>query len=388
MIFTKFGQHQTARFLALIFLISLLFAACGRSQSKTERQENTQEKTRVEAVTVTQAAAIAREIPSFVQATGSLAAAETSDVTAKISGQVIATPVDLEVPNVPLAEAVSSAITNRQEIAQLQTSQEINQINARFYRDQTKPQIDLIGTYTGNGLVGKPTVRATNPNSSSSLLLDRVNQLSTLSGLPALPVTTTTSSTVSPNLVGGSFQSLSNLATGDYPTFRVGVRISLPYGNKIAKANLGRTLVEAERIGNQRAQTEQIIEADVRNTSQSLRSAEARLQSAAASRSSAEQLFASEQRQFRAGTSTVFLVLQRQNELVAARGRELQAQTDLNKAISQFQRATGTTLSANSGEISKELPPRNLIFRRSDELGFNLFKSKKSRIFLRRDAEK
>jgi hypothetical protein len=41
--------------------------------------------------------------------------------------------------------------------------------------------------------------------------------------------------------------------------------------------------------------------------------------------------------------STVFLVLQRQTDLVAAKGRELETQTDLNKAIAEFQRATGNT---------------------------------------------
>jgi len=89
----------------------------------------------------------------------------------------------------------------------------------------------------------------------------------------------------------------------------------------------------------------------VRNTTQSLRSAEARLQSAAASRASAEQLFESEQRQFRAGTSMVFLIFQRQTELLAARSRELQAQTDLNKAVSNFRRATGNTLNNNNIEV-------------------------------------
>ncbi|MCA1637992.1 MAG: TolC family protein [Acidobacteria bacterium] len=190
--------------------------------------------------------------------------------------------------------------------------------------------------------------------------------------------TSTNTNTVPPNLVGGYFQSLSNLVTADYPTYRVGVRVSLPIGNRTAKANLGRTLAEGTRIKNQQAQTEQIIEAEVRNTTQSLRSAEARLASAAASRASAEQLSESEQRQFRAGTSTVFLVLQRQNELVAARGRELQAQTDLNKAISEFQRATGTTLSANSVEISKGTSP-SFLFRRPIEFSSSIFRNRKDK---------
>ena len=138
----------------------------------------------------------------------------------------------------------------------------------------------------------------------------------------------------------------------DYPTYRVGVTIELPWGNRTAKANLGRTLVQGTRIQNLKAQAEQIVEAEVRNSLQALRSSEARLASALATRTSAEQLFESEQRQFRAGTTTFYLVLQRQTELLVARSRELQAQTDLNKAISEFQRATGTTLSANSVDIS------------------------------------
>jgi len=42
----------------------------------------------------------------------------------------------------------------------------------------------------------------------------------------------------------------------------------------------------------------------------------------------------------------------RQAELLAARSRELQAQTDLNRAISEFQRSTGTTLTANNVSVN------------------------------------
>ncbi len=235
-------------------------------------------------------------------------------------------PISLEAPRIGLEVAVGEALKNRPEITQLETSAEINQIDQRYFKDQTKPQIDLVGSFTSSGLAGTETPAAINPQT----------------GLSRVP----------PNLVGGYINSLGNLAAIDYPTYRVGVSISLPWGNTTAKANLGRSLVEAERIGNQRAQTEQVIEAEVRNSIQALRSSEARLSAAIAARTSAEQLFESEQRQFRAGTTTFYLVMQRQTELLAARGRELQAQTDLNKAISEFQRATGTTLSANNVSVS------------------------------------
>ena len=236
-------------------------------------------------------------------------------------------PVTLDPPQVGLETSVAEALKNRPEIAQLESTAAINEIDQRFYRDQTKPQIDLVGSYTAQGLAGNETARAIDP----------------ATGLSRVP----------PNLVGGYFNSLGNLAALDYPTYRAGVTISLPWGNTTAKANLGRSLVDADRIRNQRAQTEQIIEAEVRNSIQAIRSAEARLASALAARDAAEKLFASEERQFRAGTTTLFLVFQRQTDLLAAKSRELQAQTDLNRAISEFQRATGSTLSANNVTVSR-----------------------------------
>ena len=234
-------------------------------------------------------------------------------------------PVALEPPRVGLEVSLAEALKNRPEITQLETSAEINRIDQRYFRDQTKPQVDLVGTYTTQGLAGSPTARAFNPDGTL-----RVPEV----------------------LIGGYPTSLGNLIERKFPTYRLGVTISLPLGNRVAKANLGRTLVEGDRIGNQIAQTQQTVEAEVRNAIQALRSSEARLASAVAARDAAERLYESEQRQFRAGTTTLYLVLQRQNELIAARGRELQAQTDLNRAISEFHRATGNTLTVNNITVS------------------------------------
>ncbi|MBV9927332.1 MAG: TolC family protein [Acidobacteria bacterium] len=265
------------------------------------------------------------------------------------------TPVSLEPPRVPLEQATAAALRSRPELAQLQTSTEINQIDQRFYRDQTRRRLDVVGTYTSAGLAGaQVTPSSTSTTSANALLRQRVNELSTIAGLDPLPTTTTGGSTVPENLVGGLPKSLSNLAQQDYPTYRVGVAVEWPLRNRTAKANLGRSLAEGRRIENQRAQQEQLIEADVRNAVQALRSSEARLASAAATRRSAELQYESEQRQFRAGTTTIFLVLQRQNELLAARGSELQAQTALNKAIAEFQRATGNTLEANNVAVRED----------------------------------
>ncbi|MCD9188567.1 MAG: TolC family protein [Pyrinomonadaceae bacterium] len=264
--------------------------------------------------------------------------------------------ISLEPPRIGLEIAVADALRNRPEITQLATQKEINQIDQRFFKDQTKPQIDLIGNYTSAGLAGTANEVTRTSNTVDPTLLARINQLSQINNLPPLVIQPTTTVSSPPSaLVGGYFSSLGDILTQRYPTYRVGVSISIPWGNRTAEANLGRSLVEANQITNSRNQQEQVIEAEVRNSLQALRSSEARLASALASRQSAEQLYDSEQRQFRAGTTTFYLVLQRQTELLAARSRELQAQTDLNKAISEFQRATGTTLSANNVTVSREL---------------------------------
>jgi outer membrane protein TolC len=235
-------------------------------------------------------------------------------------------PVALEAPKVPLELAVADALKNRPELEQLDLNIDINKIDERYFRNQTKPQIDLFATTTSQGLAGTTTARSIDPTT----------------GLSRVP----------PQLVGGEFTSLGNLLRFSFPTYRAGVTFSLPIGNRVAKANLGRTLVEGDRLQNQRAQEEETIESEVRNGLQALRSAEARLAAAAASRAAAEQLYDSEQRQFRAGTTTLYLVLQRQTDLIQARGRELQAQTDLNRAISIFNRATGATLTINNITVS------------------------------------
>jgi HAE1 family hydrophobic/amphiphilic exporter-1 len=143
-------------------------------------------------------------------------------------------------------------------------------------------------------------------------------------------------------------QSFGSLAANRYSNFRVGVQLNIPLRNRTAEAALGRSLVESHRIDTQREQLEQLIQVDVRNALQIVRTASSRLRAAAAARSASEQQYSSEQRRFEAGQSTLFLVLERQTALTTARGNELRAQTDLNKAIAELQRATGNSLHANN----------------------------------------
>ena len=256
-------------------------------------------------------------------------------------------PVELTVPNVTLPDALKTAMENRPELQQSNVLQEINKIDQRYFKDQTKPAIDLVGAYGVTGLAGALSSNVVNPFTQTNLQQrQRIDELSALAGLDPLPVIPPQQ--FSPDLLGGYGQSLQNLLANRYGTARIGVQINLPLRNRTAEAQLGRSRVEGERLGTQREQLEQTIQVDVRNALQAVRSSEARLRAASATREANEQQFASEQRKLDAGQSTTFLVLERQTALTEARGLELKAQTDLNKAIADLQRATGNALNVNS----------------------------------------
>src|SRR5687768_9907033 len=91
-------RRHAAALVCLVLAVALFGAACGRSESKANAKESREEKAgaaETRPVAVTTATAVAREVPSFIQATGSLIADETSDVASQASGQVVTTPVDV-----------------------------------------------------------------------------------------------------------------------------------------------------------------------------------------------------------------------------------------------------------------------------------------------------
>ncbi|HEX8684873.1 MAG TPA: TolC family protein, partial [Pyrinomonadaceae bacterium] len=266
--------------------------------------------------------------------------------------------VDLATPPpVSLDTALAAALGNRPELQQSVVVAAINELDQRLAREQTKTQLDLVASYGATGVAGAldPT-RAANPfTASNDALREQVNQLTArLNGLsdPDLPLLPTVPQGALPdNLVGGYGQSLANLAANRYNNFRVGVQLNLPLRNRTAQAMLGRSLVERDRIKTQREQLEQLIQVDVRNALQVVRTAESRLRAAAVARDASERQYASELRKFDAGQSTIFLVLERQTALATARGNELRAQTELNKASAELQRATGNSLEANQVQV-------------------------------------
>ncbi|MBL8124147.1 MAG: TolC family protein [Pyrinomonadaceae bacterium] len=244
-------------------------------------------------------------------------------------------PVDLTPPDTTLKEALDLAIANRPELELNQVQRDINAIDRKFYGDLKKPQIDLVASYTSAGIGGDQ-----NPNFRTPFPLACEQD-------PTSPACQQQRANLA-LLTGNAYTGVFN---NRYPTYRVGLTVNLPlFGDKTAGAQYGKSLVEGEKIETQRAQLEQNIQVDVRNSIQAVRTAEAKLRAAAIARENSVKQYDSEQRKLDAGQSDIYKVLERQTALTSARSAELRAQTELNKAIADLQRATGNSLKANNVE--------------------------------------
>ncbi len=232
------------------------------------------------------------------------------------------------VPTLPVL--VQQAMHNRPEILESLDTLMQSVVDLAYAHNQMKPELDLKVGYTTNGYAGTFV-----PLSPSNPLY------------PFICPTTPCSFTVPPVLVGGLGQSYNTLLQERYPYWTAALLFSQPLGNRSAKAELAQAQEEQRIAQIQLNATEQRMVYEARNALQSYQAALAQLSSARAAREASEVVYASELRKFRNGESTTFLVLQRQVELAQNRGLELQAQTNLNKAIVELERVSGDILTNN-----------------------------------------
>ena len=275
---------------------------------------------------------------------------------------------------VNLPEALKAARDNRPELRRLRLQDDINNIDLQFFKNQTKPRIDLVGTVALTGLAGQDISRPPvppgtqvplifgDPNiNSDAFLLSQIRAIQLAQGLPlsVSPLVDVEDDTPRPNpgLVGGYGRDLRNLVSGDTRNVTIGVRIQFPFKNKTAEANLAGARIQKEQLVASTRSQEQIIEVDVRNSAQAVESARQRVLSAREARTNAEMQLEGEQRLYQVGRSTTFLLFQRENALANARAAELRAETDYNKAIADLQRATSTTLRANNVIVDNPTGP-------------------------------
>jgi len=213
------------------------------------------------------------------------------------------TPVDVDA-------AVRNALQMRTDLLQARKSLESADINIKYFRNQTLPDVSAILDYGLTGLGGTPVART--------------NTL----GIPvAVPIGT-------PRNFGSV---LGDLFGNQYPSWTVGLSISYPLGHSPQEANLARAQLETVQAETQLKNAELQVVTQVRNVARQVTTSERLVDSTRAARALAEQRLDAEQKKLAAGTSTNFLVFQAQRDLAQARNDELNAILAYYRAQTDFQ---------------------------------------------------
>ncbi|HTY40437.1 MAG TPA: TolC family protein [Thermoanaerobaculia bacterium] len=219
----------------------------------------------------------------------------------------------------PLEQALSDARQNRPEIVEAQSRRTRTEVRVDAASSALLPQLNLVANYARRGLAG-----SINPNAV---------------GIDGQPVTS-----IPPAVDGSTGRSYGTIGENYFPDASVGLSLSLPIGNRSARANLAIAKAALSQASTAVTATEQQVEAEVRNAVFGVDSALQRIEATKAARSAAETQLYAEQEKFSVGLSTNFLVLTRQNDLTSARVAETSALTDYRKAETELARATGTLL--------------------------------------------
>lgn len=261
-------------------------------------------------------------------------------------------PIDLE-------RSLREAMDNRFELRRLKLETEVSDLDIKFLKDQTKPQIDLNTTFSLDGLSrsGSNTAVTTNLLTGSPDLF-LFNNLNATRAALSLPLIVNPTVTIPPGpsyLFGGFNRSLANIFRSDAPNLTVGVTIQFPFRNRTAKANLEGARIQRQQLDARTREQEQVVIVEVRNAVQSVETARQRVLTARRARENAELQLEGERRLYDAGRSTPFLLFQRENTLTNARNAEIRAETDYNKAVAELQRVTATTFRANNIEVKSPL---------------------------------
>jgi outer membrane protein TolC len=240
-------------------------------------------------------------------------------------------PTDtLDVPNnrpePAIDELIASANKNRPDLLYAGIQVDNSRIYLEGSKNELKPELDLVGTAQNNGLAGS---------------LD-----------PLYNPGTSTGATVPPVLLGGYGDVLSQIARRAYPTYGIGLNLTLPLRNRVAEADVVRDEYQVRQTEVNRQRLANSVQLEVESALVSLNRARDAYAAAVEARKLQEQSLEIEQERYQVGLSTTFLVLQYQSFLAQARSTEIAARGTYAKSRTALDRAVGLTLEDNGVTVA------------------------------------
>ena len=221
-----------------------------------------------------------------------------------------------ELPGTDIATALARALANRPEFEAAREQLAGDELNIRLAHNNLKPNLELSGSYAGDGLAGNS---ATAGNT-------------------------------------GLGNSLNQVFHFTYPTYSAALSLTLPLRKHATQADLGDALVNRRRDQYQQRQTNQSIALEVSNAVHALEEAKLTTEAAKVAANLAKETLHAEERKKELGAEPVFFVLEAQTQLAQAELNLVQAQVNFQLAVAQLDHATGDLLEHHHVQITE--PPK------------------------------
>ena len=213
---------------------------------------------------------------------------------------------------VEVEDAIRVALQRRPEVRSQRVQLDTNEYDVRFFRNQTLPQVDLVGLVQLTGVGGTQLLRE---------------------GFFGPTVET---------IPGGYGDALSQMSGFDYRDWQVGLSFSYPIGPDAAHAQHAQAQTDVTQQREAIRQQEVLIAQEVRTAVRQVQTNRRRIDASRVARELQEASLDAEQKKFEVGMTTSYFIVQAQRDLAQARANELQAIIDYNKAIVAVERAQGT----------------------------------------------
>jgi outer membrane protein len=270
--------------------------------------------------------------------------------------------VPLDHPNPPEAveaatfeEALKEAFVKRPDLL----VQAINVTNAGVNTQANKqallPTASLFAEYQSTGLAGNAPIITGTTTSAGAPVVGADGAPITVLDMTGTPVEVFTPNTaaVSNGISKQGFGTAqSQIFHNDFPSYIVGVNLTLPIRNRQAQATYQRAVLTQRQIEAQLQQLKNNAVLDVRNAYIALTQDRAQVQAASKARELQQQTFDAEQKKYQLGASTVYNVILTQRDLFSTQGSELRALANLVEAKANYERAVGRTLDVNRVTIA------------------------------------
>jgi outer membrane protein TolC len=214
----------------------------------------------------------------------------------------------------PVQDLFAEAAARRPDLGQADLQIQNSQIGLKGSRNAVLPEVDLVGIVQNNGLAGVLNPFVANPD---------------------------------PTFAGGYGAVLDQLFTRKYPTYGVGVQVTLPIRNRIAEADLARDEIQLRQSQVRLRQLQNQARLEVEDAVIAMRRARASYEAAVKARQYQQESLEAEQMKYEVGASTAFFVIQYESLLAQAKSTEVAAKSAYVKARAALERATGTILEAH-----------------------------------------